>query len=716
MTPEQKARLDAALAERRALRGPGAAEPPQEPEGDGIGGMIDTANTAAGHVVENLMMGYGDEAAAGLGAGIDWLLGGMSGDIGEMYDENLNRSRAKMDEFRERNPELTTALEVAGGVAPAAATMGAAMGPAMVAKGARVAGGPRLPVIDYLLRGGRPAGQTTRAVGRPSISGRIARGTAAGAGYGGAYGYGAGRGGHDARMEAMTDPAMFGAGIGAAVPVVGAVARPVAARAEKWLAARQADVPMAAFDPVQEALEKNVKTPTGVAPAGKPGSLNVDTAPELQALTAESLGRLGRFGGKARETLEGRSSAAMDAPARFIDEAMDTTPAGLKTIVRRMDAQDAEKIDAAYKTAYSRPVEYVSPEGEALADLIQNRVPPEAIREAQRLMRVEGVKPQWSIKGVEGAGDDAVLIFEKMPSVQEIDYITRAMNDMAEATRNPKTDKLTGVGRAVRALSSDIRGALREAVPEWGTAVDLAKRNILPREMVEFGESVLSPKTSVSDVNAMIARKEREHPGFRDTIRQSIAQGLRNNIDNVVSRAKTPLVPELGQSGFATRGAQRDPEAIRTLKELSSSANREKIAAIIGEERASVLFTRLDEAAKAIEVNEAMGDNMRAAAKEMLDAQVRRDERGLVGNVVRGKPRDALGIVFDRVRGEKGVRRPDPTAKAVVDYLLQRADPVAMTRVLQTRHRSERGLKGAKRAEQAAGGAGLAVGMPLLVE
>ena len=702
---EIRAKAQARLQQLEAEAGPHpTAEPAPESEGGGWRDVVDTANTAAGHVVENLMFGFGDEAAAGLGAGVDWLFGNPDDkDIGDLYDERLNRSRTKMDEFREKNPVLTTVLESAGALGSAVPTMGAAMGPAAVVRAASRTG--HLPAKAL-------PSKTAPPIGRVPFGQRVTSGATAGTGYGAVSGYGYGRDGAENRLEAMGTPAIVGGMFGAAAPVVGAVARPIAARIATNRAAKKANIPLKAFDPVQEALEKNAKTPEGKIEGRTAASLNADLAPEATALTAESLARLGRFGGPARAQLTGRADAAMENAAGHVDDAIGKT-AGLKTIVRRLDAQNAAKIRDAYDTAYNTRIDYAADVGETLEGLVRTRIPAEAIRKARRMMRTEGNQSQQMLVKITGEGDDAQIVFERLPDVRELDYMSRALNDMVESRRNPNTGKLDGEGRGLQELSKEIRQNLRNAVPEWGKAVDLAKPDIVKRQLVEFGEAVLSPQKTVADVNAMIGRMEKTHPGLVEMIRPSIAQGLRNNIDNVVSRAKTPLVPELGQSGFVTRGAQRDPEAIRTLKELSGRANREKVAAIIGEDKATVLFDRLDEAAEAIATNESMGENLRTAAKEMLDAQRRRNERGVIGNTMRGKPRDALGIVFDRIRGESRIRQPDATSKAVVDYLLQKADPASMTRVLRARHRSERGLKGAKRAEQAFGGAGLGVGVPL---
>ena len=679
-----------------------AADAPKGEGGEltGVAGAIDTANTAAGHVVENLMMGYGDEASAALGAGVDWLFGNSQGkSAGDLYDARLNRSRAKMDAFRERNPVLTAALEVAGGAVPAVATMGAAMGPAAVRLGTAVA--PK-----------GAAAYTARPLGRVPFKSRVARGVAAGAGYGAGYGFGAGRDGFDNRLGGTFAPGLFGGAVGSAIPVVGAVARPFMGRLAKHRTAKEANIPARAVDPVQESLEKAAKDPEALVKGGTAGSLGIDMYPETAALAGEAMSKLGRFGGPAKKKLSDRAESGMKNIDQQLDEAMGKT-AGLKTIVRRLDSQSAPAISNAYKTAYSRPIDYASETGIALENILKTRVSPEALRKARRMMRTEGVESEHMLYRIVGEGDDARVVFDqRLPDVREVDYITRALNDMVESHRNPKTDKLTGEGRGLANLSKEIRGRLREAVPEWGAAVDMAKPDILKRELVEFGEKVLSPRVSLSDVNALVARMKRTHPKLVDMIEPSIAQGLRNNIDNVVSRAKTPLVPELGQSGFVTRGAQRDPEAVKTLKELTGRANREKISAIIGEEKASVLFDQVDEAAEAIATNETMGENLRKAAREMLDAKKARNDRGVAGNLVRGKPRDTLGVVFDRIRKEGDVPKPNKTSEAIVNYLLQPADRESMTRVLRARHKSERGLKGAKRAEMGAGGSALAIGLP----
>ena len=71
------------------------------------------------------------------------------------------------------------------------------------------------------------------------------------------------------------------------------------------------------------------------------------------------------------------------------------------------------------------------------------------LRNAERAMRREGQPSRQIMAKLDDAGN--VVEYETLPDVRQIDYITRALNDViTEALRRPKGSKTTARATCVR--------------------------------------------------------------------------------------------------------------------------------------------------------------------------------------------------------------------------------------------------------------------------
>ena len=127
-------------------------------------------------VVNSLTGGFGDELAAGVDTGLDWLAAQVSGREAKPYDKRLDEVRAARDAYRQESPVSATASQIGGGLGAAVAT----------------------PIVR---------------AGGPILSGALT-----GSLYGGLYGFGEGEGGLQNRAENAVEGAKFGAVTGAAIP------------------------------------------------------------------------------------------------------------------------------------------------------------------------------------------------------------------------------------------------------------------------------------------------------------------------------------------------------------------------------------------------------------------------------------------------------------------------------------------------------------------
>jgi hypothetical protein len=139
----------------------------------------------------------------------------------------------------------------------------------------------------------------------------------------------------------------------------------------------------------------------------------------------------------------------------------DTLGASEGTAALRRSIREETELPraATYRQAYDQPINYAGRRGRHLESLMR-RVPQSAINEANALMRLEGVQSAQILADI---ADDGSISFVRMPDVRQLDYITRALGDIAD-TQNAAGGVLGGttqLGRATGNLSRDIRSTLR---------------------------------------------------------------------------------------------------------------------------------------------------------------------------------------------------------------------------------------------------------------
>lgn len=463
------------------------------------------------------------------------------------------------------------------------------------------------------------------APGAAGLLGQMGAGAITGAGIGAADG--AVRSGGD-----LTD-AVAGAGLGmlggAAGPAIGSVAqRGLSALADsraQSAALRGLGYSRPSADIIMRAAENDgTLGGQGVLNirAGGPEAMLADAGPNMQGLLDASMQRGGPGVAAARQAIDHRAANAGQSLNVAMDNALGQ-PQGVQTATNAIRDASAPARQQAYDAAYAQPIDYSSPEGMTL-EALMGRVPGSAISRANNLMRLEGNQSRQILAQI---GDDGSVTYQRMPDVRQLDYITRALNDVAQ--RGDGQGALggnTAEGRAYGNLSRAIRGTLRGAVPDYGTALDTAAEPIAQRNAVEFGSTMLRPSVA-RDVVADTTN------GMSAAERQAVAQGVRSHIDeNLANVQRTIQDPNVDAR-----------QAAAGVKALSSDAVREKLGMIGLDPQASQdMMTALGHAGQAINVRASVAQNSktfpRLAIKEGVDAAT---EPGVLGQLAEGKPLDA---------------------------------------------------------------------------
>lgn len=582
-----------------------------------LGPIAKTVDAFATNAQAAPLFGWGDEAVGGLS-----VLGG--GD----YQNNTNAVRSREEQLSNSNPIASTAGTIAGS--------------------ALTAGG--LSQAGVLPSGMLPQGA--------SLLSRVGVGAGEGFGLGALQGAGTGEG--DGSVENALYNGAIGAVAGGALP---AVAQGVSSgyRSIADMLARNNAANAAGTTPeVASSLARILAADGSLGPqglnnmqaAGREAML-ADAGPNARQVLDRNIQRGGQGGVLARDRIDAR----VGRDAQALTDVLDTTlgsPQGLTSAGSSIRQGTAAARGNTYDAAYAAPINYADPRGAAIEDMVKNRVPRSAIAKANELMRVEGLKSQ-QIKA--NFADDGTVTFETLPDVRQLDYITRGLNDVAsEADGAGAMGGTTAVGRAYGDLSKELRGNLRELVPEYGTALDTASDAISQSKALKLGANILSPSSTMDDI--AIATQ-----GMSASERTALKQGIRSNIENRVANV-TRTVKD---------GDTDAREAIKAIKDLSSRANREKVASAIGADDAKTLFDEVDRVSKSFDLRASVADNSATYARQAADKMLTDiNAPGPLGKLQRGEPLKAgksVAQILTNTTPEADLLREDALSAQIVDLL-----------------------------------------------
>lgn len=568
-------------------------------------------------VIGPAILGGAQRAAAGISSLID----------GEDYATNLKQGQGITQTAQEQNPIVSTVGQIAGGVAGTAPLVAAA-----------------------------PA---AFGISSASVPARMLAGGASGSVLGGA----------DAAVRSngdMVDTAV-GAGVGgvlgAAGPLVGDIAgrtyRSFANRSAQNDAARLAGTNRPAVDVVARALASDNAvgaTNANIAAAGQAGML-ADAGPSTLSVLDTAIQRGGPQAGRASQRIAARAGQATDD----INTALDTALGQPQGMIRPLDelrnaTQPARA--AAYDAAYSSPIDYADPRGQLLERMIRGRVPAAIVNRANNLMRINGEESQQILARV---ADDGTVSFESLPDVRQIDYITRALNDVARSGDGAGAlGGNTAEGRAYGGLARELRNILGGLVPEYRNALNTAAEPIAQREATLFGQRLLSPAVARDEVEGFVA-------GLSDAELSSLRGGVRAKISETLANVKRAV----------SDGDMDARQGIAALRELSSEANRQKISMLLTPQSADNLFRTVDRAARSFELRAGVATNSRTYARQAAERAVdQATAPSLIENAANVRPVAAAQGFLQNLLGtgpQAQLARQDATWGEIANLLTQPA-------------------------------------------
>lgn len=436
---------------------------------------------------------YMDEIKAGVRSGF-----GYAGD----YGKELESVRSHIKKFDEENPKDALIGQGLGllGSAVAAAPLAAASIPA-------------------------------------SLTARMGMGALTGGGIGAVEGFGRGEGGLENRAESAKEGAMVGTALGAFAPVaaagVGKVVRGIKWTGSEWKHLWDKMLGQGVKDrkAVGAVLRKLEKTGMSADDAAArldelgPEGMLADVNEGMQVAT----GRVARKDLGAANTVGSRLTARDDGARARQAVVLDKVfgPEVDPYVHQMVTKTTAQEIGKGYAPLYDKVVPYTH-ELEALS----KRIPPSAIKAANDLMKVEGIKSKQVL--VKLAKDGSVKSFERVPDMQQWDYIQRGLRTIAEGQDGRGVAGGTNtLGRAVTNLRSELLDRIDETVPEFRAVRSAYRGNAEVQDAYEVGLKKVLHDKAMTPARIAIEQAERSGPA-----RDAVKQGLRTDLSMMLSNAR----------------------------------------------------------------------------------------------------------------------------------------------------------------------------------
>lgn len=573
-----------------------------------IARSFDAATTMAG---DAMTLGYGDELAG---------LAGM----------DTQALRDRQNALRESNPVASMVGSIGGGMALAPAV--GAVGPSSMAQG--------------------------MGLGWRALAGGVE-----GAVLGGAYGSGSADNGN--RIRGGYEGALMGGALGTAFPVLAAGAgrayEAVRNARNATPIARSAGMSADAARSLGGILDADgALGPQGQAAMNRAGqeAMLVDAGPTAQGVLDTIVQRGGQGARIAREAVDNRLGRDSRSLVGALDDALGA-PQGVATAQNVIRQAAKPEVTAAYNKAYSAPIDYASDAGRKVEDVI-NRIPDRiksgAIQRANERMIYDG---RTNMQILADIADDGKVTFRQLTSVEQADYIKRALDDIVRDGTDV-AGKMSADAQFASQMAKDLRNAVAKAVPAYRSALNTAADPLSEQAAIKLGSKILS-RGMARDEAAMALN------GMTAPERSAVAQGIRSQIDEAMANVqRTATDPNIDARA-----------ALDALKTLSSPANREKTALVIGQQKSKALFDELDRVAQSFELRSGITTNSRTFGRQAISERVR-DMSGsdsALMAIQRGEPVNAGKRVVQMLTGETPVRqvaREDQLYSELAELLTRR--------------------------------------------
>lgn len=347
---------------------------------------------------------------------------------------------------------------------------------------------------------------------------------------------------------------------------------------------------------------------------------------------------------------------------RGMDRLLGTPAEGPREIFEAARARTAPQRQEAYDRAYNAFINPTSSAGrniQAVLNQIPDRYKNRAIEQANELMQIDDV-------GVPSITIDAAGNIREYPNIIQLDYIKRGLGNLISEGTDPVTNKMSPEAVNASKLYNRLNRALRRAVPEYGTAVDLGLESVLEENAIRLVNNF--NRSTPEDFSRLIQQVGGES---RDQLRESMKRMLRTEIQRIEDRARATLAdPE------AT--AETAKGAVDAFKYFSSADALKKINKFLTGAERRQFQNEMAKAQEFMNLQYAISRGSQTAFRTEGQRQIVEISEPTLNEMVSGSG-NVSDIVGRIVRGVFGIDPDIPTERTA-----QILDEIATT-LLETR-------------------------------
>lgn len=361
-------------------------------------------------------------------------------------------------------------------------------------------------------------------------------------------------------------------------------------------------------------------------------------------------------GNEAAEIISGNILKRTQTAAATLESSLDkniaklpdmpNSPPGIvikqdaKTVAENLAIKSAPARTKAYEKAYNTKVDYNSDAGLKVLEVL-NRTPntlkTAAVKEANDILQMGGKEVGQMTLVV---GKDGLLKFVNQPNMMQLDYIKRALSELAY---DPL--KVTGLSKAAGNMRFQLTDALKKLNPAYQKALKLGQEKITRENAIDIGEDALKNSTSVAQLSKQLNDK---NIGAEE--RKMVAIGLRASLDRIMGNVK------------ATANIGADVQAMKKLLgEFSSTNARKKLRLLIPDEKEyKAIIQQLDKSHAAISLQNAVNINSKTYTRTAINEEVKEVvEGGVVKTLSRGEPTLAVAKLVNKILRVKEITNKD---------------------------------------------------------
>lgn len=227
--------------------------------------------------------------------------------------------------------------------------------------------------------------------------------------------------------------------------------------------------------------------------------------------------------------LDSQQKASAGKVTRLVNDALGGANETFNTRLAGMIKDRGAKARDVYEKAFAR--NFGGSHSMAFDDLAQ-RVPAEAVRNAQRVAKAEG-RPfgEQLIASIDDA--TGLVTFSRSPSLREWHYIQRGLRAAAD---NAYRQGVGEVGTAYKALHRDILDAMDGANPLYKMARKSYATESQMIDALNMGRDIMKPG-QLNNIDALAETFKGMSKGEKEMVRTGLARGLEDMVQSTPSEA-----------------------------------------------------------------------------------------------------------------------------------------------------------------------------------